>query len=337
MSTDKCSFCGKGKDEYPKCAFCKKEQEKEKHADIKSETECKIISDHELKQKAPDQELKHKVSDQKLRQKAPDQELKQKISDQELKQKAPEIYTLAQKADITLKQKNLVSHSARVALCLDISASMASLYRSGKVQALAEKTLALACRFDDNGSIDIFLFGSSAHKAGSMTMDNFKGFINNISRKYPLESGTRYGLAIEMIRRFYFPDAKGQKREQPLNSPFPAYVMFITDGETQDKSYTETQIKWAAYEPVFWQFMGLGESKKDARARGIKGFLGRITKPDFGFLEQLDEMSGRFVDNANFFSVKDPGDITDDELYNLMMGEYPEWLKLARGKGLLSM
>ncbi len=307
MSTDKCSFCGKGKDEYPKCAFCKSEEGS--HVDIKLKTESKTTSS--------------------------DQELKQKISDQELKQKAPEIYKLAQKADITLKQKNLTSHSAKVALCLDISASMGSLYRSGKVQALAERTLALGCRFDDNGSIDIFLFGSSAHEAGDMTMDNFRGFINNINNRYQLEGGTRYGLAIEMIRKFYFPDARGQKREKPINAALPVYVMFITDGETEDKSYTESQIKWAAYEPVFWQFMGLGESKKDVKAGGIKGFLSRMVKPDFEFLEQLDEMGGRFVDNANFFSVKDPADIADDELYNLMMGEYPEWLKAARGKGLL--
>ncbi|MCP4344691.1 MAG: VWA domain-containing protein [Desulfobacterales bacterium] len=313
--SDKCPFCGKGKDEYPKCAFCKDKETSQ--ADITSKTDTKATSDLEIKQKTPDQKLK------------------QKISDLEIKQKSPEIYTLVQKADIALKQKNLAGHSARVALCLDISASMGSLYRSGKVQALAERTLALGCRFDDNGSIDIFLFGSSAYNAGDMTMDNFKGFIDNINKKYQLESGTRYGLAIEMIRRFYFPDAKGQKREKPINAALPVYVMFITDGETHDKPYTESQIKWAAYEPVFWQFMGVGESKKDVKAGGIKGFLSRMIKPDFEFLEQLDEMSGRFVDNANFFSVKDPADIGDDELYSLMMGEYPDWLKLAHSKGLL--
>jgi len=307
MTSDKCPFCGKGKDEYPKCAFCKKEE-------------------------SPQMDIKQKVEKKSA---GSEQNLKQKISDQVLKQKSPEIYTLVQKADLALKEKNLTDHSARVALCLDISASMSSLYRTGKVQALAERTLALGCRFDDNGAIDIFLFGSGSHEAGAMTLDNFKGFVKNITDKYPLEGGTRYGLAIETIRKFYFPDAKGQKREQPVSADSPVYVMFITDGETLDQQYTETQIKWAAYEPIFWQFMGLGESKKDVKAGGIKGFFSRMIKPDFGFLEQLDEMGGRFVDNANFFSIKDPADIADDELYALMMREYPEWLKTARTKGLI--
>jgi len=53
----------------------------------------------------------------------------------------------------------------------DIDASV------GKIQQLAEKVLALGCRFDDDGSIDIFLFGAKAHHGGEMTVDNFKSFI----------------------------------------------------------------------------------------------------------------------------------------------------------------
>lgn len=306
MATGTCSFCGKGNDEFPKCAFCAK-------PDVR-----------------PDAAAKPGTATPSA-----SQPLKSKIPDQVLKQKAPALYELVQKADVTLKRKNLSDHRARVALCLDISGSMSSFYRSGKVQALAERVLALGCRFDDDGAIDIFLFGAGAHEAGSMTLDNFNGFIKTIAKKYPLESDTRYGLAMEMIRKHYFPDAKGQKRERPVKADTPVYVMFITDGETRDKDYTKTQITWAAYEPIFWQFMGLGESRKDVRAKGILGFLNRVGKPDFEFLEQLDEMKGRFVDNANFFSVKDPADITDDDLYEFMMAEYPGWVTLARGKGLL--
>lgn len=54
---------------------------------------------------------------------------------------------------------------------------MHSLYSSGKIQQLAEKVLALGCRFDDDGSIDIFLFGAKAHHGGEMTVDNFKSYI----------------------------------------------------------------------------------------------------------------------------------------------------------------
>jgi hypothetical protein len=56
---------------------------------------------------------------------------------------------------------------------------------------------------------------------------------------------------------------------------------------------------------------------------------------DFRFLEYLDTMSGRFVDNANFFSVTDPEDITDEELYGLLMTEYPQWLSEVKNKSLV--
>ncbi len=46
-------------------------------------------------------------------------------------------------------------------------------------------------------------------------------------------------------------------------------------------------------------------------------------------------MSDRYVDNANFFSLEDPESISDDKLYDLLMTEYPGWVKLARNRHLL--
>ena len=46
-------------------------------------------------------------------------------------------------------------------------------------------------------------------------------------------------------------------------------------------------------------------------------------------------MSGRFIDNADFFSVDDPMQLSDDELFELLMTEYPGWLTQARERGLL--
>jgi hypothetical protein len=42
-----------------------------------------------------------------------------------------------------------------------------------------------------------------------------------------------------------------------------------------------------------------------------------------------------YVDNANFFSVTDPEDVTDDELYGLLMTEYPQWLSEVKTKSLV--
>lgn len=250
-----------------------------------------------------------------------------KISlEKKMEQKAPTILSLAKKATISLKKAGLENHCAKVALCLDISGSMSSLYGSGKMQEFAEKILALGCRFDDDGSIDLFLFGKNAHEAGDMSIDNFNGFVSRTLKKYPLEGGTYYGKALKMIRDFYAPGFK--------QSGLPVYVMFVTDGATFDRDYTKKQLIEASREPIFWQFMAIGKSKKDVMSNG-GGFFARLAASDFTFLEELDTMSGRYVDNANFFSVENPAQISDDHLYDLLMSEYPTWLKEVRQKSIL--
>ncbi len=255
--------------------------------------------------------------------------------DKKLEEKAPHIFDLVKKADISLKKANLTNHDAKVALCLDISASMSSLYSSGKIQRLAEKILALGCRFDDNASVDIFLFGINSYNAGEMTIDNFPNFIHHILKRYPLEGGTYYGRVMQEIRNFYFPDARDGSRYAPISADKPVYVMFVTDGATADESATKQQLKWSSYEPMFWQFMAIGKSQKDVKSKGIGGWFSRATASDFSFLEQLDEMGDRYLDNADFFSVEDPESIADEELYDLLTAEYPNWVLSARLKNLL--
>ena len=80
---------------------------------------------------------------------------------------------LDKKVEIALEKAGLRAHAARVSLCLDISASMGSLFRSGKIQSLIERLLTLAVRFDDDGAIDVFTFGSEAHVEDPVTLDNF--------------------------------------------------------------------------------------------------------------------------------------------------------------------
>lgn len=255
--------------------------------------------------------------------------------EKKLEEKAPHIFDLVKKVDISLAKANLTNHRARVVLCLDISGSMFSLYQSGKIQRLAEKILALGCRLDDDGSINIFLFGLHPHIAGEMTIDNFGNFIHNIVNQYPLEGGTYYGQVMKQIRNFYFPDAQGGKRNSCIYANQPVYVMFVTDGATGDESETRQQLTWSSYEPIFWQFMAIGKSKKDVKSKGVGGWFTKAFTSDFSFLEQLDDLSNRNLDNADFFSVEDPESIADEELYNLLTTEYPNWVKSAQRQNLL--
>ena len=270
---------------------------------------------------------------------APPVNLKKIELEKRMAAEAPQLVSLAKKAAVSLAKKGLADHRAKVALCLDISASMSSLYRSGKIQRFAEKVLALGTRFDDDGDIDVFLFGQNAHEAGTMDIGNHGGFVDRLLKRHPLEGGTHYAKAMESIRRFYFPDGGGGRRHQAARAALPVYVMFLTDGEAGDKPKAMDQIKWASYEPIFWQFMGIGKSNKGTAPgpakKGFRAKLGALLETDFQFLEQLDTMEGRYVDNANFFSVADPEAVPDEELYDLLMAEYPSWVRTAPGLGLL--
>ncbi len=91
--------------------------------------------------------------------------------------------------------------------------------------------------------------------------------------------------------------------------------------------------------------MAIGQSSRNVtpeggpptkKSQGIGGFLARALTGDFKFLEELDDMGGRYLDNADFFSVADPAQIPDNQLYDLLMNEYSSWLAQARQRGLVT-
>jgi stress response protein SCP2 len=248
-----------------------------------------------------------------------------------VEQAAPQLVSLVKSAGVSLAKVGLDKHRARVCLVLDISGSMGTLYKKGLVQRFAERILALGCRFDDDGEIDVFLFGRNVHQGEAMGLDNFSNYVREIIARHPLEGDTRYGAAMEAVRRHYFPDARGGERKAPARAALPVYVMFVTDGGTSDKPLTERQLRWSSREPIFWQFMGIGKGKKSKSKR-----LASFADSDFPFLEKLDELDGRLIDNAGFFSVETPDEHADAALYDLLMDEYPEWVRQAKQQGLIS-
>ncbi|NHZ99901.1 VWA domain-containing protein [Massilia sp. CCM 8734] len=244
---------------------------------------------------------------------------------------APHLVSLVKHATVSLEKAGLADHRAKVALVLDISGSMGALYRKGLVQQFADRILALGCKFDDDGEIDVFLFGKHVHQPAPMSLANARTYIRDVVQAHPLEADTCYGKAMEAVRRFYFPDANGGERKSPLSAPVPVFVMFVTDGSTSDKALTEKQLRWASQEPIFWQFMGIGKGKKSKSKK-----LAAFAHSDFPFLEQLDDLSGRLIDNADFFSVESPDEHSDSGLYDLLMAEYPGWIKMAKQHRLLA-
>jgi hypothetical protein len=228
--------------------------------------------------------------------------------------------SLVKTAAVSLEKRGLGEHTARVALVLDISGSMASLYRSGVVQRLAERVLALGLRFDDDGEVDVFLFGQNVHKPEpGLSLQGYSDYIARMIQTYRLEWNTRYAAAMSAVRQFYC--GSSGERTEPFPAQLPVYVMFLTDGEPSDKGPATRQIRSASFEPIFWQFMGVGNSS-------------------FKYLERLDDLDGRFVDNANFFAVSEKellgrNPISDEQLFANLMDEYPAWVQRARSLGIL--
>ena len=248
-----------------------------------------------------------------------------------VEREAPQLVSLVKQAGVSLQKVGLSEHRAKVCLCLDISGSMGRLYKEGLVQRFAERILALGCKFDDDGEIDVFLFGKNVHHPAPMALSNCNTYVGQAILRHPLEGDTRYGAAMQAIRAFYFPDAGGGERTRPVAAEMPVYVMFVTDGGTSDQATTEKQLRWASNEPIFWQFMGIGKGRKSTSKT-----LAAFADSDFPFLEKLDDLTGRLIDNADFFSVGSPDEHSDAELYALLMTEYPAWLAQARTRGLLT-
>ncbi len=216
------------------------------------------------------------------------------------------IVELKQKAGFAVGMAGLQKQKARVALSLDASGSMIPLYEDGTVQQVCARLLAMAMQFDDNGAADAFLFDTSDKEVGEIFEKNFFEFTTNDLLKafYKMRGGTSYADVIKRIVKKYTKTAGD-----------PAYVLFVTDGDNSDKKQAEAAIIEASKYPIFWQFVGIGKSS-------------------FDFLEKLDNLKGRVVDNANFFSVNDINAITDQELYQRMLTEFPLWLKAAKEKGI---
>jgi hypothetical protein len=237
---------------------------------------------------------------------------------------------LSKKAAISLTKKGLSGEIARVGLALDISASMTQQYKTGSVQRVTERCLALAMNFDDNGAADVFVFGQNNYTIGEIAKENFYDFVNReIYKKRSLEGGTNYAGVMLRIIEHYFPDAVtykksgflGTKRELIVDSSKyrkqePVYIIFVTDGNCGDSNESTEVITKASELGVFFQFVGIGNER-------------------FKYLKELDNLGGRFIDNANFFQVKDIDKTSDDELYDKLLTEFPSWIKEARGKGVI--
>jgi len=215
------------------------------------------------------------------------------------------IIDLTKKSLVQLEKKNLLGITARVALVLDASGSMDGQYRRGDVQKVVNRLMPLAIHFDNDGSFECWAFAAKTTQLDEVTLSNVNDFINTTQRGWKnWQVGARFNQeipAIEAVIDYY----------QKFTDKIPTFVLFVSDGGVGSRREMQKILTQAAKLPIFWQFVGIG---------------GR----DYGALEKLDDLKGRVVDNCNFFSLDRIDSVSDDRLYELLLEEFPDWLKAAK-------
>lgn len=267
------------------------------------------------------------------------------ISLDKFEKNAPELLSLAKKAQFSLSKFNLESINADVAFVLDASGSMSGQYQGGQVQASLERVFPIAAHFDDNESMDTWAFADKQQKMKSISFDNYKDYVNQESggwRSWMQKLNSSYNnepvVIRAIIKEFFGIDAPTLESSKKSSGGFlgfgkktveeqvfapqqpprkPIWVLFISDGGVAHNEDIKFLIKWSSTLPIFWQFVGIGGSS-------------------YGALEEFDDMPGRFLDNADFFAIDNLKSISEQALYDKMVQEFPEWIKLAQAQNLIT-
>lgn len=238
-------------------------------------------------------------------------DLRKKVVLDKVSHQAPQLIDLTKKSLISLEKKNLLGLKARVGLVLDRSGSMNNQYKHGDVQKIIDRVLPLAINFDDDGSFECWAFGKNTIRLDDVSMDNFKNYIETTHKgwkKWEVGPAINYEpAAIEQVIQYY----------AQFNDGIPTYIVFISDGGVHENRKITHLISEAAKRPIFWQFIGIG------------GY-------NYGILEKLDDMTGRVIDNCNFFSLDNITQLPDEQLYDLLLEEFPQWMSEAKRKGILN-
>ncbi|WP_432249829.1 vWA domain-containing protein [Streptomyces sanyensis] len=230
-----------------------------------------------------------------------------------VQERAPGLVSLYKSAGVSLRKHGLEGQRAAVYLVVDYSGSMRDYYRDGSVQALADRVLGLSANLDDDGVVPVVFFSTDVDAVEDIALDNHRGRIDEIVSRLGHMGRTSYHLAMDEVLDHYLDSGAGA----------PALVVFQTDGGPISRHAAERYLCKAARLPLFWQFVGFGDKRSN----------------QFDFLRRLDGLAvprRRVVDNAGFFHAgPDPRRVPDAELYDRLLGEFPQWLAAARARGIV--
>ena len=223
------------------------------------------------------------------------------------------------KTVVDLSKRNgvdLGSTSAKVVVVLDYSGTMCNLYGNGTVQRTINRLVPLGLTFDDNGTIDVYLFSNGYKKIDDLNLSNYESYVNNVVRQSGFSmGGTSYAPVLKSIIEGgtrtvggFFGFGRKTIAEEPIvDNGDPTFILFITDGENSDKAEADKIIRRSSEMNVFIQFIGIGNEQ-------------------FKYLMALDDMPGRKRDNTGFSKMRDLDKADDNELYTNVLEQFSGWL-----------
>lgn len=237
-------------------------------------------------------------------------DLRKKVVLDKVANASPKMVDLTKKSLISLEKKNLLGIKARIGLVLDRSGSMHNQYKRGDVQKVIDRILPLAVSFDDDGTFECWAFGAKSCRLDDVTLNNVNNYVDTTNRgwnKWPIGVATNYEpSAIQDVIEYY----------SKFNDGIPTFIIFVSDGGVTETKKITKLISESAVLPIFWQFVGIGGTS-------------------YGILQKLDEMTGRIIDNCNFFPLDKIDQYPDERLYDMLLNEFPQWLEEAKRKQIV--
>lgn len=268
------------------------------------------------------------------------------LSLSKIEAEAPSLVSLAKKSRSALDATSLNGQTAKFALVLDYSGSMSAEYASGRIQAFAEQALAFGTQLDDDGAIDLFVFDSTAVYLGEVTINNFGDAIKKYTSRRRMGT-TNYAAAFTAVAEHYKLDGplkalsapvaaaptsglrgffKKATTATPVAAPVkglttpagqPVLALFLTDGVPDSPADAVSVLTALSEVPIFWQFVSIGQRKIE-------------------FLQKLDDLTGRWIDNADYKHVTSVTKLTDDQLVHILLDEYPDWVAEEKNRNQIA-